>query len=380
MARVSVKRLSKAFGGTPCLRGVDLDVAQGSLLAVLGASGSGKTTLLRILCGFERADSGVIELDGQVVSGPGVHVQPEKRRVGYVAQEGALFPHLSVADNVAFGLPRVERRDRSKVEALLASVDLPASYAGRAPHQLSGGEQQRVALARALAPAPKLVLLDEPFSSLDAALRVETRKAVSTALAASGATALLVTHDQSEALAMGLQVAVLRDGVFAQVASPQTLYRRPVDAAMARFVGEAVILPGAVRGSMATCALGRLPIALAVRDGLADVMVRPEQIGIVLRQTAETTRATVEAVDFYGCDAGVVLALEGRAETVTSRVPGHRAPTPGEVVWLSVEGAVMAYPRAEDNAALAISSPGQIAQFLAEPMKVAALGIKENLP
>ena len=142
------------------------------------------------------------------------------------------------------------------MEALLASVDLPASYASRAPHQLSGGEQQRVALARALAPAPKLVLLDEPFSSLDAALRVETRRAVSAALAASGATALLVTHDQSEALAMGVKVAVLRGGVLAQVATPEILYRQPVDVAMARFVGEAVILPGTVKEGLAVCALG----------------------------------------------------------------------------------------------------------------------------
>ena len=137
MARLSVKRLSKAFAGTPVLRGVDLEVAPGSLVAVLGASGSGKTTLLRLLSGFERADSGSIEIDGQIVSGPGVHMAPEKRRIGYVAQEGSLFPHLSVADNVAFGLPRAERRNRSKVEALLASVDLPASYSSsRAPSAL----------------------------------------------------------------------------------------------------------------------------------------------------------------------------------------------------------------------------------------------------
>jgi len=244
MARLSVTQLSKAFGGRPVLRGVDLDVPAGSLIAVLGSSGSGKTTLLRLVCGFERADSGVVTIDGQVVTGAGVHAPPEKRRIGYVAQEGSLFPHLTVFDNVAFGLPRSERRDRARIEALLTSVGLPAAYAGRAPHQLSGGEQQRVALARALAPSPKLVLLDEPFSSLDAALRVETRQAVANALAASGATALLVTHDQSEALAMGSEVAVLRDGLFAQIARPETLYRQPVDVAMARFVGEAVILPG----------------------------------------------------------------------------------------------------------------------------------------
>jgi iron(III) transport system ATP-binding protein len=379
MARLSVTRLSKAFAGTPVLCGVDLEVAPGSLLAVLGASGSGKTTLLRLLCGFERADSGAIEVAGEVVSGPGVHAPPEKRRIGYVAQEGSLFPHLCVADNVAFGLPRAERRNRSKVEALLASVELPASYAGRAPHQLSGGEQQRVALARALAPAPKLVLLDEPFSSLDAALRVETRQAVSAALSASGATALLVTHDQSEALAMGLQVAVLRGGVLAQTATPEILYRQPVDIAMARFVGEAVILPGTVKGGVAICALGRMPVAHPAPDGLVDVMARPEQIRLVARETPEATRAKVLTAAFYGRDASVVLALEGRAQTVTSRVPGHRVPRLGQEVWVSVEGAVMTYPRADNDTARVEACPPRIAQFPTKPLSVAGFGIKEDL-
>ena len=378
MARLSVERLSKAFGGTPVLRGVDLEVAPGSLVAVLGASGSGKTTLLRLICGFERADSGIVAIDGQTVAGAGVHLPPERRRIGYVAQEGSLFPHLSVADNVAFGLPRPERRDRSKVEALLTSVDLPVRHADRAPHQLSGGEQQRVALARALAPAPKLVLLDEPFSSLDAALRVETRQAVARALAASGATALLVTHDQSEALAMGVEVAVLRDGVFAQTATPEVLYRQPVDAAMARFVGEAVILPGTIRGGAAACALGRLPIASPAAEGPAEVMIRPEQIGLSPRQTAEAMRAKVLKVEFYGRDATVSLTLDGDAQRVMSRVPGHRTPTPGEVVWLSVEGAVMAYPRVAVDTAPADSDPRQNGQFHVTPRRVAALGIEDE--
>jgi iron(III) transport system ATP-binding protein len=379
VARLSVKRLTKAFGGTPVLRGVDLDVAPGSLVAVLGASGSGKTTLLRLLCGFERADSGLIEIDGQIVSGAGVHVPPEKRRIGYVAQEGSLFPHLSVADNVAFGLPRPARRDRSKVEAMLENVGLPASYADRAPHRLSGGEQQRVALARALAPAPRLVLLDEPFSSLDAALRVETRQAISAALTASGATTLLVTHDQSEALAMGVQVAVLRAGAFAQIATPEALYRQPVDAPMAQFVGEAVILPGAVVGGVATCALGRLPIARPAPEGPASVMVRPEQIRFLSKPNADAPRAKVVAVTFYGHDASVLLALEASAQKVTGRVPGYRAPRPGEDVHLSVEGAVMAYPQAEGDAAFAHSDPRKIAQFPMEPLSAQALGIKEHL-
>jgi iron(III) transport system ATP-binding protein len=376
MARLSVTHLEKSFGEKPVLRGVDLEVAAGSIVAVLGASGSGKTTLLRVICGFERASAGEVAMDGEVVSGAGVHVPPERRRIGYVAQEGSLFPHLTVLDNVAFGLPRRERRDRVKIERLLTAVGLPPVYADRAPHQLSGGEQQRVALARALAPQPRLVLLDEPFSSLDAALRVETRQAVAAALSASGATALLVTHDQSEALAMGSEVAVLRDGRVAQVGAPESLYREPVDAAMAQFVGEAVILPGTVEAGAVVSALGRLPLARPAPEGPAEVMVRPEQIRFVTTPNEAAPRAWVVEVAFYGHDASVRLALAGGALTIASRVPGHRAPRPGDEVRLTVEGAVMAYPRASDGRDVAAEGDRPPARSTS----VAAPGMKENTP
>ena len=345
MTEVRISSLAKAFGGRPILRGVDLVVPSGALFAILGASGSGKTTLLRLLSGFERADSGTIEIDGRQVSGPGVHLPPERRQVGYVTQEGSLFPHLSVAANVVFGLPKRERRDRFKAEALLETVGLPASYAGRGPHELSGGEQQRVALARALAPRPKLVLLDEPFSALDASLRIETRQAVAAILQAAGATALLVTHDQSEALSMGREVAVLRDGVLAQVAPPEVLYREPADAALAQFVGEAALMPGDVAAGFAACALGRLELARAAPEGPADVMVRPEQIRFDSRARPGAAEGLVVAVTYYGHDASVAVALDPGAEPVTARVAGHMAPDEGDRVWLSVEGPVMAYPR-----------------------------------
>ncbi|MGI3776126.1 MAG: ABC transporter ATP-binding protein [Janthinobacterium lividum] len=348
MSDVQIQALCKSFGPSPVLSGIDLSVRSGSLVAILGASGSGKTTLLRLLAGFERADSGRIAVAGEPVCDTGLHVAPERRRIGYVAQEGALFPHLSVQDNVLFGLPRRDRRDAARAAGLLELVGLPASYATRGPHQLSGGEQQRVALARALAPGPRLVLLDEPFSALDAALRTETRRAVAAALSQAGATALLVTHDQSEALSMGEQVAVLRRGRLVQMASPETLYRRPVDAELARFVGEAVLLPGRAEGSAVSCCLGRLALAQpagaqAGPQGEVDVLLRPEQLRL---DGAGGVAAVVREVTFYGHDASVALRLDGGV-AVSARVSGHGVPSVGESVRVSVAGAVTAFARTQ---------------------------------
>lgn len=351
MSNLDIHGLTKSFDGHAVLHGIDLSVERGTLLALLGPSGSGKTTLLRVLCGFERADSGTIDIDGRRVAGPGLHLPSEARRIGYVPQEGALFPHLSVADNIVFGLPRAQRRARHRVAELLELVGLPASYADRAPQQLSGGQQQRVALARALAPAPTLVMLDEPFSSLDATLRIETRQAVADALAAAGATAVLVTHDQSEALSLGHEVAVLWRGKLIQSATPDVLYRRPVSCELASFVGDAVLLPGTVENGAAVCHLGRLPLAVPHVEGPVAVMLRPEQIriapaGSVTQNDAGTHLATVHDVAFFGQDASVGLTLtEAPQLTLRARVPGHWCPHVGERVTLRVEGGVVAYSR-----------------------------------
>ncbi len=349
---LEVEDLHKSFPhpGAPVsvLRGVSLRVQRGRLVALLGASGGGKTTLLRLLCGFERADRGRILLDGEPVAAPGLHLPPERRRIGYVAQEGALFPHLTVAQNVLFGLPRARRRERARAESLLELVGLPPAYAGRTPHALSGGEQQRVALARALAPGPRLVLLDEPFSALDAGLRAETRAAVAAALLAAGATALLVTHDQAEALSMGHEVAVLRGGVLAQVATPAALYARPVDAALARFVGEAVLLPGTAAAGAVRCALGTLPLVVGswagsgTGEGAVEVMLRPEQLRLAPPGPG-LARAEVLEVSFFGHDASVRLRLrDGTA--VSARVDGGDTPAAGDAVGVSVAGPVLAFP------------------------------------
>jgi iron(III) transport system ATP-binding protein len=355
MAALQVQGVRKAFDRQPVLQGVDLAVDAGRLVAILGRSGSGKTTLLRLICGFERVDAGEIAIDGQRVSTPALRLPPEQRRIGYVAQEGALFPHLTVADNVLFGLPRAARRERHRAEALLEIVGLPAAYAPRWPHALSGGEQQRVALARALAPAPRLVLLDEPFSSLDAALRVETREAVAEALRQAGATALLVTHDQAEALSLGQEVAVLRAGRVVQMATPEVLYRQPADAELARFVGEAVLLPGVADGGQVHCALGMLPLAAGMPAGAVEVMLRPEQLVLSRPRRLPQAAATVSTVTFYGPDARVRLALSdaGAVLELIARVPGHMAPASGEPVGVGVTGEVTAFPRPASGASVA---------------------------
>jgi len=342
---LEISGLVKSFGATPVLRDVSFNVAPGSLTAILGASGSGKTTLLRLIAGFEAPDAGTIRLAGALLA-EGKKIQPPERRgIGYVAQEGALFPHLSVADNITFGLSRAARRARRQVRELLEMVDLPASYADRAPQELSGGEQQRVALARALAPNPKLVLLDEPFSALDAGLRAETRQAVAAALRASGATAILVTHDQEEALSMGAQVGVLQAGSLAQLSPPECLYRQPASAALAAFVGDAVMLPGVAAAGTVDCALGALAMADRNMAGAVQVMVRPEQISVFDEARQGSVAARVREVNFFGHDAMVRFAVDdgGSGRDVTARMFSHALPRPGGQVWLRVEGEVVAY-------------------------------------
>jgi iron(III) transport system ATP-binding protein len=343
MTTLQITGVAKRFGATRVLHDVDLHVAGGALTAVLGPSGCGKTTLLRLIAGFLPADAGTVELGGVVVSAPGLHVAAQRRRVGYVAQEGALFPHLDVADNITFGLPRRARRAEARVRELLDLVGLDAGVVRRYPHELSGGQQQRVALARALAPKPSMVLLDEPFASLDAGLRQDTGRAVAEALREVGATAVLVTHDQAEALSLAGEVAVMRDGRIVQVDAPDRVYGRPVDPEVAAFVGESVVLPADVADGVATCALGRLALATADRPvpgGATRVLIRPEQIAI---GSGEGVPAEVTEVSYFGHDAAVRLVLDDGGATVLARVIGAGAPHPGDRVALAVRGPVIAY-------------------------------------
>ncbi len=348
--------VAKKFGDRTVLTDVHLTVPAGSITAILGSSGSGKTTLLRIVMGFIRADGGQVRIgDALVVDAPRTHVVPQRRGIGYVAQEGALFPHLSVGQNVGFGLPRANRKSGERIDEVLSLVGLSADYAGRRPSELSGGEQRRVSLARALAPRPKLVLLDEPFSALDAALRVETRAAVVRALTEEGTTGVLVTHDQAEALSMGTQVAVLRNGVLVQTASPRDLYQTPVDLGVARFVGEAVVLPGHAEGGTVECALGRLEL-LRRAEGAVEVMLRPEQIQIAGdgAPSGKAVAAEVVSSAYFGGQTLVTARLrDGGGLLVTAATTSQTPPETGAVMRVAVQGQVMAYP-----AARATGEPG----------------------
>jgi iron(III) transport system ATP-binding protein len=344
MTDVTIHALTKSYGGVRVLDGIDLHVPAGSLTVILGPSGCGKTTLLRLIAGFDQPDDGAILLGDRPVFGAGRTIPPERRHIGYVAQEGALFPHLTVAGNIAFGLPHRARRNGTRVSELLEMIGLDASYARRYPHELSGGQQQRVALARALAPQPRVVLLDEPFSSLDAGLREGTRRAVASALTAAGATAILVTHDQDEALSLGTQIAVMRDGRLAQVGTPDAVYRAPADLGIATFLGDAVVLPGIVHDGIAMCDLGQLPVHGPAPDGPADILIRPEQIAIYAPTTECGSDAQVLDVTFYGKDAMVHLCLSASDTIITARVPGYTAPHMGDNVRIRVNGEITTYP------------------------------------
>ena len=345
--------LVKRYGTTTVVDGLDLVAEPGELVALLGPSGCGKTTSLRLIAGFEELDGGTVAVGGRLVADGPRGEPPERRRNGMVFQDYALFPHLSVARNVAFGLPkgagggRGEGKERAaRVATALATVGL-AGLEERMPHQLSGGQQQRVALARAMAPKPTVILLDEPFSNLDAELRASVRAEVRQILAAAGATAVLVTHDQEEALSLADRVAVMRAGRVLQAAGPEELYHRPVDRWVAGFVGDAQFLPGEGTGRRIATELGDLP-AHAATAGPVDVMLRPEALRLAPDTDGgdEDANAQVLARAFYGHDQLLTLRLD-TGRILRSRLGPYGGIRPGDRVRASVRGAVLAFPREE---------------------------------
>jgi iron(III) transport system ATP-binding protein len=344
MSTIELSAVTKGFGTTPVLLGVDLSVPAGSVTAVLGASGSGKTTLLRLIAGFDQVDTGTITVGGRLVDDGRRMVRSQHRGVGYVPQDGALFPHLTVKGNVGFGLSRGERSGVAELLELVGLGELERRY----PHQLSGGQQQRVALARALAIRPSVVLLDEPFSSLDAALRSELRRDVARILGETGTTTVLVTHDQDEALGLADQIAVLSRGRVVACADPRELYRDPPDVAAAASIGEANILSARTRADIASCALGEICLhknGYRLGDGPCRLMLRPEQLVLHPCERDGAAKAAVVEVQYQGHDAlaHVRLSHNGQ-ETLLARVPGDLVLARGQDVWVEVVGLGRAWP------------------------------------
>jgi iron(III) transport system ATP-binding protein len=325
--------LRYASAGTPAVDGLSLAVEPGEVVALLGPSGCGKTTTLRMVAGFERPDAGTVTLEGRVLAGPGAFVPPEQRSVGMVFQDYALFPHLSVLDNVAFGLGALSRAEaQARARAMLKLFGLEG-FESRLPHALSGGQQQRVALARALAPGPRVLLLDEPFSSLDSALRASTRGEVRRVLKSLGATVLLVTHDQAEAMAFADRLVVMRAGKVEQVGTPEAVYSTPRTAFVAYFLGGTNLLPGVGFGNGARTVLGILPVAGQAK-GQVLLSLRPEALRLVPDTDAVAVggalRAEVLAREFQGPSAEYTVACGGLALTVRGAPelplgPGARA-------------------------------------------------------
>jgi len=368
---VAVEGLAVTYGSTiEAVSDATLVAPAGSVTALLGPSGCGKTSLLRAIAGLERPTAGTVRIGPRIVSGPSTWVQPERRNVGMVFQDGALFPHLTVAQNVEFGLragrrgDRLDRADRAeRVRQSLELVDL-AGHADRLPGTLSGGQQQRVALARSLAPRPAVLLLDEPFSALDATLRVQVRAEVADIVRAVGVTTVFVTHDQDEAFVLGDRVAVLRDGAIQQVGTPDDLYRRPATPWVAGFVGEANLVAGRVDAPIALagsehaaerppagCAstlLGPVPIALDDRQHDADgprpadaprpadvlVVVRPEQVAL-----HDGTCALITDVEYHGHDIRYELELAD-GTTLAARAGSSAPHERGARVCVRFEGGV----------------------------------------
>jgi iron(III) transport system ATP-binding protein len=338
--RLSLSGIERRYGDVVAVRRLDLSVREGELVALLGPSGCGKTTTLRLIAGFEAPDAGSIEIAGQRVADDRRFTPPERRRVGMVFQDYALFPHLSVGRNVAFGIAR-ERDRQERVADALAQVGLDG-LADRMPHQLSGGQQQRVALARALAPRPDLILLDEPFSNLDPHLRAQVRDEMREILRRAGATAVLVTHDQEEALSLADRVAVMFAGQIAQLDAPETIYHCPVDRAVAGFIGEAHFVRGHAQGDRVETSLGSLPLANEAA-GAVDVLIRPEAVRVSPVDAGEGVPGMIRSRRFAGRD--LLLAIEfGQGQEIDARVDNLSPYRRGDAVRVSVRGAVVGYP------------------------------------
>ncbi|MBM2577032.1 ABC transporter ATP-binding protein [Jannaschia sp. Os4] len=355
---LEVRGLTRVLGGRPVVDGVDLTVAAGQVTCLLGPSGCGKSTTLRLIAGLDRADDGEIRLSGRTVEGPGVHLPPEERGVGLMFQDFALFPHLTVAQNVGFGLAGSRAEKAARVAELLERVAL-SGYGDMHPHQLSGGEQQRVALARALAPRPKVLLMDEPFSGLDNRLRDGIRDDTLAVLKAEGTAVLLVTHEPDEAMRMADSIALMRGGRIVQMAAPYNLYTAPADRDAAAFFSDVNQLAATVEGALCDTPFGQF-LAPGLADGTeVEIVFRPQHVRLDFdregRGPAPTpaegvpARGVVERARFMGRESLVEFTMADGSTRVTATVPAIFLPKPGTPLWLSIRrDRCFVFPKARD--------------------------------
>ncbi|PRY66892.1 iron(III) transport system ATP-binding protein [Vreelandella songnenensis] len=342
-AALSLSGVRHIFDTRQVVKGIDLEIAPGEVVCLLGPSGCGKTTLLRIAAGLEVLQEGQVSLEGRCIAAPGQrHVPPEKRGVGLAFQDSALFPHLSVLENVSFGLKHLPARARhEQALALLEQLGM-AGYAQSYPHQLSGGQQQRVALARALAPRPQLMLLDEPFSSLDARLRDRIRDDTLHVLKKLGSATLLVTHDPEEAMFMADRIALMRDGRIVQTGTPRELYCEPVDPFVVTFFGEVNTLAGRIHGGCVQTPMGKIDASWLPEGSEVEVMIRPEALKLAVRDLPTTAHdhSHVVMAKLLGRSSLIHLCVhgeDGQEAHLHARVPGVFLPAEGQPVDIDLD-------------------------------------------
>ena len=344
-SRLVVEGLNRRFGGQRVVADVSLSVKAGQVLCLLGPSGCGKSTTLRMIAGVDTPDSGRILIDGTEVYGPTANQPPEARGVGLMFQDFALFPHLSVAGNIAFGLRGDAKQRLVRVHELLEKVDL-TGFADKHPHELSGGEQQRVALARALAPRPRVMLMDEPFSGLDNRLRDGVRDATLALLKEEGAAVLLVTHEPDEAMRMADEIALMRAGAIVQRGAPYNVYNAPVDRAAAAFFSDINVIPGVSRGALTETPFGSF-LTPGHGDGAkVDIVIRPQHLKIDFDRAGRgpnptvkdgtPARGTVRRARFMGRESLVDFGMDQGDLALTAAVPGVFLPKPGTTLWLMI--------------------------------------------
>ncbi len=343
--RLEVQHLTRAFGGRDVVQDVSLQVMPGQVTCLLGPSGCGKSTTLRIIAGVDRQDAGAVLVDGVVLSDLSRHAPPEARGIGLMFQDFALFPHLTVAQNVGFGLTTAREARSRRVGQLLERVDL-AGFGAKYPHELSGGEQQRVALARALAPRPRILLMDEPFSGLDNRLRDGIRDDTLAVLKDEGAAVLLVTHEPDEAMRMADEIALMRGGRIVQRGAPYTIYNNPVDCTAAAFFSDINLIQGQVQGALTETPFGQF-LAPGFADGTkVDIVIRPQHLKIDFdragrgpQETPEdgvAARGLVARARFMGKESLVEFVMDFDGSMLKATVPGVFLPKPGTPLWLTI--------------------------------------------